>query len=667
MKKKISLLALLLSVYLNLFAQATTLTIDNQTPGWLSSKINYGDQLTLKNLKVTGYINGTDIKFIRELNLNRSLNGIIDLKDVNVVAGGEPYYDNYTTVDSCITSYMFASLKHIQKLELPKSVKGFAYRYGLNIGESDCVFSGASIDSLIFNCGVTKIPIGVFDYSSSHGNPCISYMSLPEGLEILGLKYFFSRYSYSTEVQRKEIVIPSTLQEVLEESICVPKNKKTIIRSKLMDPEPLLVAPQYYNPIISEQSDGTDTIYIPKGTMDVYQNKMGKKGWTIIEDISVDSVVFLSDIEELYVGDSMQLRVNVLPNNAVNKKLRWESAQENIVSVNDNGIVKANKFGETWIYAISAENKELYDSCKVVIYEHTTGVELCKTDTCVFIGNKIQLTAQTLPLYMTDNKVLWKSSDEAIAIVDELGYVIGLKQGTCVISAISLDGGLKAECILKVMQSITEINLYKHDLILKVGESEELRIEVLPVNADNKSVIWFSGNNEIASVNNNGKVFGLNAGRTMIYVKAKDNEIVCDSCEVTIIQPVTGITLSDTQIVFDNIGKTKTIIANVLPENATNKDVRWNSSDMSVCLVTDNGTLVALANGLSVVTATTVDGGFAAVCVVTVNDKSGIESIYVLDKKDYIIYDIKGNVLENLSKGVNIIKIKNGKTYKIVL
>ena len=50
-----------------LFAQATDLTIDNQTPGWLSSKINYGDQQTVKNLKVTGYINNTDIRFIGSL------------------------------------------------------------------------------------------------------------------------------------------------------------------------------------------------------------------------------------------------------------------------------------------------------------------------------------------------------------------------------------------------------------------------------------------------------------------------------------------------------------------------------------------------------------------------------------------------------------------------
>ena len=48
--------------FLSVRAQQTSLVIDNQTPGWLSSKIAYGDQKTLQNLKLTGYINAEDLK-----------------------------------------------------------------------------------------------------------------------------------------------------------------------------------------------------------------------------------------------------------------------------------------------------------------------------------------------------------------------------------------------------------------------------------------------------------------------------------------------------------------------------------------------------------------------------------------------------------------------------
>ena len=49
--KKIIVMCLLLYISLCANAQATDLVVDCQTPGWLSSKINYGDQQTVKNLK----------------------------------------------------------------------------------------------------------------------------------------------------------------------------------------------------------------------------------------------------------------------------------------------------------------------------------------------------------------------------------------------------------------------------------------------------------------------------------------------------------------------------------------------------------------------------------------------------------------------------------------
>ena len=94
MNKFLSILAFLIcSNIITVFAQNTTLVVDNQNPGWLSSKIPFKDQESVKNLTVTGYLNGTDIKFIRELLNNRQLSHL-DLSDANIVAGGDAYYDN---------------------------------------------------------------------------------------------------------------------------------------------------------------------------------------------------------------------------------------------------------------------------------------------------------------------------------------------------------------------------------------------------------------------------------------------------------------------------------------------------------------------------------------------------------------------------------------------
>ena len=67
MKKLLFLIAIALCCRFATFAQATSLTVDCQTPGWLSSKINYGDQLTVENLTITGYLNSDDLHFIGSL------------------------------------------------------------------------------------------------------------------------------------------------------------------------------------------------------------------------------------------------------------------------------------------------------------------------------------------------------------------------------------------------------------------------------------------------------------------------------------------------------------------------------------------------------------------------------------------------------------------------
>ena len=85
----------MLSVIFSLMsmAQATSLTVDCQTPGWLSSKINYGDQQSLVNLKVTGYINSTDLTFLGNLMTYYSLRGTLDLGEAQII-GSIPSENN---------------------------------------------------------------------------------------------------------------------------------------------------------------------------------------------------------------------------------------------------------------------------------------------------------------------------------------------------------------------------------------------------------------------------------------------------------------------------------------------------------------------------------------------------------------------------------------------
>lgn len=143
MKKIVLLLSAILLIASNTlesYAQKISITIDNQNPGWLSSKIVYKDQVTLKNLTVTGYLNGTDIAFIRELVLNRNLKHL-DLSDANIVAGGTAYNnkDNYT-VDNVIGYNMF-NFDNLEYLSLPLSATNL---YSGSAIHADTIFIGGN-------------------------------------------------------------------------------------------------------------------------------------------------------------------------------------------------------------------------------------------------------------------------------------------------------------------------------------------------------------------------------------------------------------------------------------------------------------------------------------------------------------------------------------------
>lgn len=82
--------------------------------------------------------------------------------------------------------------------------------------------------------------------------------------------------------------------------------------------------------------------------------------------------------------------------------------------------------------------------------------------------------------------------------------------------------------------------------------------------------------------------------------------------------PVTSVSLNNENIELTGEGSSENLVATVLPENATNKNVIWNSDDESVAVVDENGKVTAVAAGTAVIIVTTEDGSFSAACMVTV-------------------------------------------------
>ena len=179
---------------------------------------------------------------------------------------------------------------------------------------------------------------------------------------------------------------------------------------------------------------------------------------------------------------------------------------------------------------------------------------------------------------------------------------------------------------------------------LAIGENAQLSINYAPSNTNKKGVVWGSSDTSVATISSNGLVTALKSGTTTITATAKgENDILIqDSVTLTIrTVSVTGITLNNSTLEL-SIGKTSKLIANILPSNATNKNVIWTSSNNSVATVT-NGIVEGINSGTAIITATTEDGNFKVTCNIEVKD-------IVLDDYTIMIY-MCGSNLESDSDG----------------
>ena len=165
---------------------------------------------------------------------------------------------------------------------------------------------------------------------------------------------------------------------------------------------------------------------------------------------------------------------------------------------------------------------------------------------------------------------------------------------------------------------VTGIDIAQSSLTIQEGNSANIEYTISPSNATNKTVVWTTSNDKVATVTN-GKVTGISAGTAKITAKTSDGGFT-DSIDVTVTASqvaVIGVILDKTSIAIE-AGSTSTIVATVQPSNAANKAVTWATSNSAVATVAD-GVVTGVAAGTATITAITVDGGKTATCNVTVS------------------------------------------------
>ena len=327
------------------------------------------------------------------------------------------------------------------------------------------------------------------------------------------------------------------------------------------------------------------------------------------------------DVDELEIlpGESHQLKVTVLPENASVPDVNWSSDNAKVAKVSDTGLVTGLSAGVATIHAVTRDGGKMA-TCLVKVGTPVSGISLSKSSASMYVGDSpLALTAAITPSNASDKSVVWSSSDASVASVTAGSgldaTVTPVAAGTATITVSTPDGKFSASCVLTVMQHVTGVSISKSSLTLYTGQTETLSAQVKPDDATDTRLTWSSSDKTVATVAN-GKVTALKAGSTQIRVTSFEGGFQA-VCNLTVKQHVTGLDLShSTRTIY--LGQTVTMTATVLPSDASDKSVTWTSSNSDIVSVTQNGSVTANAMGEAEITATSNDGGFSKSCKVTV-------------------------------------------------
>ena len=249
--------------------------------------------------------------------------------------------------------------------------------------------------------------------------------------------------------------------------------------------------------------------------------------------LAVTGIEVLEHID-IPVNGTGTVAYSVLPENAYNKNVSFESADAGIAAVNSNGVVTGVSAGETTI-TVTTEDGGFTGACTINVYNQAvTGVTIEPSEAELPAGYSMKLTATVLPENATNKNVVYSVDDESILSVDQDGNITGLSLGIATVTVTTEDGGFTASAEITVIPvQVTGVSISPKSVSVALGNTIQLTASITPSNAANKNLSWSVSDETIISVDGQGTVTGLSGGTATVTVTTEDGGFSA-SAEITV-------------------------------------------------------------------------------------------------------------------------------------
>lgn len=263
---------------------------------------------------------------------------------------------------------------------------------------------------------------------------------------------------------------------------------------------------------------------------------------------------------EISYGTENEAEAEAIAEAAEKLDLVWTSSDEAVATVDGDGLVTAVGAGTAEI-KVSASDVNLSSSCMVTVVVPATGITVPdKLDLVLNGQNTANLNAMATPEDATDVTLMYTSSDETVATVDETGLVTAVANGeaditiamtqtfpvatgeTATAETSSQPVVLTATTHVTVTTAAESISFDKTEGVLTVGNTHQIKATVNPENASDQTLTWISSDESIATVDSSGNVAAKAAGSATITASVGDvsetylltvQNIKCSYCGAT--------------------------------------------------------------------------------------------------------------------------------------
>lgn len=315
---------------------------------------------------------------------------------------------------------------------------------------------------------------------------------------------------------------------------------------------------------------------------------------------------------ELTKGSSAAISYSVQPADATDKNVTWTSSNTSVVTVNGYTITAVGAGTAT---ITGRTNNGVTATVYVTVTALPEAIRISSNTMNLKKGESSSLTYTITPAGVTDN-VTWSSSDTSVATVDNYGKVTAKKSGTTVIT-VKTSNGYTDTCTVTVTSEVETIQFTESNITLDIGKEKQFELIITPADVPNADVTLTVADPTIVSINSNGKIKALKAGKTTITARTDNGKTA--TCTVTVNKAAPEkITVSPTSKTI-YVGDTLSLTTQITPAEAADDKLTWSSNRTDIATVDANGKVTAKAAGTVSITVKTSNNK-TATCTITVKD-----------------------------------------------